>query len=145
MKVSKKVDYGVRALMELAQHYGNGVVQSSEIARRQQIPEPYLDQLLTVLRKSGLIRSRSGPQGGHALAKPANEITLAEVVISLEGTIAPISCLDMNDGCSRIGACAPRDVWQAVEKAILGVLNTISIQELVTKQQRLERGGMYYI
>lgn len=145
MKVSKKVDYGVRALMELAQNYGKGVEQSSQIARKQQIPEPYLDQLLTILRKSGLIRSRSGPQGGHALAKPANEISLAEVVISLEGTIAPISCLNMNDGCSRIGTCAPRDVWQAVEKAIMGVLSTITIQELVNKQQNLERGGMYYI
>src|SRR3990170_2402022 len=65
MKVSMKGDYGVRALIELAHHYGEGPVQSAVIASRQGVPEPYLDQLLTALRRAGFIRSVRGPQGGR--------------------------------------------------------------------------------
>ena len=73
MKVSMKGDYGVRALVELAHHYGEGPVQSAAIASRQAIPEPYLDQLLTSLRRAGFIRSVRGPQGGHALIRDPHE------------------------------------------------------------------------
>ena len=85
MKVPMKVDYGVRALVELAQRYGSGSVQTVEIAERQSIPEPYLDQLLATLGKFGFIRSRRGPQGGHVLAKAPHEISLGMVMAGLEG------------------------------------------------------------
>ena len=74
MKVSMKGDYGVRALVELAHHYGEGQVQSAAIAARQSIPEPYLDQLLTTLRRAGFIRSVRGPQGGHALIRDPHDL-----------------------------------------------------------------------
>ena len=74
MKVSMKGDYGVRALVELAHHYGEGPVQSAVIASRQSIPEPYLDQLLTSLRRAGFIRSVRGPQGGHALIRDPHDL-----------------------------------------------------------------------
>src|SRR4051794_22155275 len=77
VRISTKGDYGVRALVELAHHYGEGPVQSAEIAGRQGIPEPYLDQILTTMRRAGLIRSVRGPQGGHTLARPPAEIHLA--------------------------------------------------------------------
>src|SRR3989304_5201364 len=93
MKVSMKGDYGVRALIELAHHYGEGPVQSAVIASRQGVPEPYLDQLLTALRRAGFIRSVRGPQGGHALIRDPQELRLSEAIGALEGT--PDSGLDL--------------------------------------------------
>src|SRR3972149_7048838 len=105
MKVSTKGDYGVRALVELAHHYGEGPVQSAEIAARQEIPEPYLDQLLTSLRRAGFIRSVRGPQGGHALIRDPREVKLSEVMTALEGSLAPIACLEGDSSCPKIGNC----------------------------------------
>ena len=94
MRVSTRSDYGLRALIELAGHYGRGPLQSSEIALRRHIPEQYLDQLLTSLRKSGFIRSVRGPAGGHELVRPPTEIGIREVIGALEGTLSPVAWLD---------------------------------------------------
>src|SRR3970040_765526 len=99
MKVSTKGDYGVRALVELAHHYGQGPVQSAEIAARQEVPETYLDQLLTTLRRAGFIRSVRGPQGGHALIRDPKEVRLSEVMTALEGSLAPSARADDPGGC----------------------------------------------
>ena len=80
-----KTEYGVRALCELARSEGGGPVQSAEIARRQRVPGPFLDQVLMTLRRAGLIRSVRGPHGGHLLSRPAAEIRLDEVIGCLEG------------------------------------------------------------
>jgi Rrf2 family transcriptional regulator, cysteine metabolism repressor len=85
MRVSMKAEYGVRALCELAHSDGGGPVQSAEIARRQRVPGPFLDQVLMTLRRAGLIKSVRGPHGGHLLSRPAAEIRLDEVIGCLEG------------------------------------------------------------
>src|SRR5688572_33292314 len=115
MRVSMKGDYGVRALVELAHQYGNGPVQSAVIANRQSIPEPYLDQLLTSLRRAGFIRSVRGPQGGHALIRDPHDLRLSEAVSALEGSLSPIACLDDPNGCHRNASCCLRGVWEAIE------------------------------
>ena len=138
MRVSMKGDYGVRALLELAHHYGEGPVQSATIASRQSIPEPYLDQLLTSLRRAGLIRSVRGPQGGHALLRDPHEITLTEALTALEGSLSPISCLDDPAGCAKSTPCGLREVWEQVYEATTRVLDAISIGELADR----ERAGM---
>lgn len=137
MRVPMKVDYGVRALVDLAQHYGQGAVQTSEIAGRQNIPESYLDQVLTTLGKSGFVRSRRGPQGGHVLAKPPQEITLDMVMTTLGGTLAPLDCLDDPSTCVMCNMCAQRDIWRAVEQAVHKVLVSTSVADLVRKQQAM--------
>jgi Rrf2 family protein len=83
MRFSMKTEYGVRAILELAA--GRGTLQSAEIARRQRIPGPFLDQVLMTLRRAGLVNSTRGPHGGHALARPPDEIRLDEVIACLEG------------------------------------------------------------
>ena len=93
MKISTKGDYGVRALIDLALHEGEGPVQRADIARRRHVPESYLDHLLAQLRRDGFIRSTRGPGGGHELAKPQGEICLLHVLESLEGSLAPIGCV----------------------------------------------------
>ena len=146
MKVSTKGDYGVRALVELAHHYGQGPVQSAEIAARQEVPEPYLDQLLTTLRRAGFIRSVRGPQGGHALIRDQHELKLSEVVQALEGSLAPIACVDDPEACTRTGGCVQREVWERVRDATREILESVSIADLAQKEREYSRnGGRYYI
>ena len=93
MRIPMKVDYGVRALVELALHYGEGPVQTAEIAYKQGIPEAYLDQLMTTLHKFGFVLSRRGPQGGHRLASEPQDIDLGMVMKTLDGSSSPLDCL----------------------------------------------------
>jgi len=143
MKVPMRVDYGVRALVDLAQRYGGGSVQTVEIAQRQSIPEPYLDQLLTTLGKFGFINSRRGPQGGHVLAKSPSEISLGVVVAGLEGTAAAMECIAEPDECTLSSICAQREVWSTVEEAIYTVLNATTIADLANRQKRLQGWGVH--
>ena len=145
MKVPMKVDYGVRALVDLAQRYGGGSVQTVEIAERQSIPEPYLDQLLTTLSKFGFIRSRRGPQGGHVLAKAPNEISLGMVMAGLEGTAAPLDCIAEPTECTLSSICAQREVWRSVEEAVHSVLSSTTIADLANRQKWLQSRGTYQI
>ena len=145
MRVPMKVDYGVRALMDLAQRYGEGPVQTAEIAARQSIPEPYLDQLMTTLGKFGFVRSRRGPQGGHVLARHPSEITLEMVMSTLEGTMAPLDCLGDPAECVLSGACAQRDVWHSVEEAVHSVLSSTTIADLANRQRQLAHPTTYQI
>lgn len=146
MRVSMKTDYGLRALVELAGTWGQqGLLQSAEIASRQGIPEPYLDQLLTTLRKAGLVRSSRGPAGGHALARQPGAITVTEVVRALEGSLAPISCLDAPDGCDRGGPCFQRSLWEEVESATRSVTDRVTIEDLAARYRDASSRAMYHI
>ena len=145
MRIPMKVDYGVRALVELAQGRGDRPISTSEIADRQSIPEPYLDHILSMLQKFGFIRSRRGPQGGHVLAKASGDISLGMVVGTLEGTGAPLVCIEDPSECTWSGGCAQREVWQTVEATVQNVLNTTTIADLAARQQDLSHRGMYYI
>lgn len=130
-----KGDYGVRALVELAHHFGEGPVQSAHIAQRQAIPEPYLDQLLTSLRRAGFIRSVRGPQGGHALIRDPRELKLSEAVVALEGSLAPIACLDDPNGCRKAASCCIRPVWQEIEDATVRILESYTIADLAEQER----------
>ncbi|MBF8266607.1 MAG: Rrf2 family transcriptional regulator [Dehalococcoidia bacterium] len=145
MKVSMKVDYGVRALVELAQRYGGGTVQTVEIAESQGIPEAYLDQLLATLQKFGFIRSRRGPQGGHVLARAPHEISLGMVMASLEGTAAPLDCMEEPTECTLSSICAQRDMWRSVEDAVQSVLSSTTIADLANRQRQLQGQGVYQV
>ena len=145
MRVPMKVDYGVRALVELAGHVGEGPLPTAEIASRQEIPEPYLDQVLSVLQKFGIIRSRRGPRGGYTLAKSASDIDLGMVMATLDGTGAPLICIEDPAECTFSGACAQREVWQTVDEAVQNVLSMTTIADLAARQQHMVSHGMYYI
>jgi Rrf2 family protein len=144
LKVSTKSDYGIRALIELALHYGGGTIQSAEIAARQRIPEPYLDQILTSLRRAGFIRSVRGPQGGHELVRDPLSLRLREVVEALEGSLNPIDCLEDTSACTRGGGCAQRGVWEEIRQATIAILDRTTIADLAARQQPVA-GGRYYI
>jgi Rrf2 family protein len=134
MRISSKSEYGVRALFELAQRYGQPPVQSSDIARSQNIPEAYLNQLLITLRRAGLVRSLRGPQGGHQLARPPAQIALGDIVDALEG---PTTIVDPVRG--RLDHSAPDpivgSVWEAVQQAVDDVLRATTLETLLDRKR----------
>jgi len=141
MRISTKGDYGVRALIHLAHHYGEGPIQSAEIAARQHIPEPYLDQLLTTLRKAGFIRSVRGPAGGHALVREPAEIRLSEVIRTLEGSLSPVAHHHEEGYQCR----AAHEVWHTVEEATARILDGVTIGDLAKRELQYNRQGGRYV
>ncbi len=137
MKIPMRVDYGVRALVELAMHYGEGPVQTALIARNQGIPEAYLDQLMTTLHKFGFVVSRRGPQGGHRLAMDPEDINLHMVMTTLDGSLSPLDCLTNPTDCVFSETCAQQEVWKSVEDAVEVVLRNITLSVLAQRQRKL--------
>jgi Rrf2 family protein len=140
-----RADYGLRAMIDLAEHYGQGPVQSAQIAARQRISDPYLDQLLTALRKAGLVHSVRGPSGGHVLARPPDELTLAEIVVALEGPSTFVSCIQDETTCQLGRDCAIHEVWREMETASRHVLQRTTLAELARRQAARMNRTMYYI
>jgi Rrf2 family transcriptional regulator, cysteine metabolism repressor len=142
MRLSIKGDYGIRAMLDLAERQGQGPIQSETIAKRQEISEAYLDQLLTLLRRAGLIRSIRGPRGGHELARPAEEITLTEVLTALEGDFLPSG---PGSGQDLASVRVQHEVWQRVREEIQRILDGVTLQALLERQQALTAPPRYYI
>lgn len=145
MRISMRTDYGLRAMLDLAQQYGRGPIASADIAARQNIPQPYLDQLLIALRTAGFVRSARGPQGGHILATPPDEIKVSDVVTALEGCLSLAVCVEEADTCSIASDCALRGIWRKVFDATVSVLSSVSIGDLARTHRRKAADGMYYI
>ncbi|HVB75643.1 MAG TPA: Rrf2 family transcriptional regulator [Ktedonobacteraceae bacterium] len=130
MKLTMKGDYGLRAMLDLAARYGQGPVDSADIAGRQYIPEQYLDQILLALRKEGLVTSVRGSRGGHMLARPPASITMAMVIQALEGYVPPMQCLPNPDFCQLAPGCSLREVWRTIDDLTQAVLTSTTIEEL---------------
>ena len=134
MRIPMKVDYGVRALVELASVYSEGQVRTADIAYHQGIPEAYLDQLMTTLNKFGFVISRRGPNGGHKLAMPPEDITLGMVMGTLDGNTSPLDCFINPEDCVLSDTCAQQEVWKSVEDAVQDLLSKITLADLSRRQ-----------
>jgi Rrf2 family protein len=147
MKLSTRGRYGTRALLDLALHQGERAILLRDIARRQRIPLRYLENLITPLIAGGMVRSTRGPRGGVSLAKPPEAIRLSEVIQLLEGSIGMVDCVDDPGICSLSTFCVTRDVWCEVKKAMNGVLESTTLQDLVERQKNREQPeqAMYYV
>lgn len=147
MKLSTKGRYAARAMLDLAFHYGEGLILLKDIARRQQISERYLEHLITPIKAAGLVTSMRGARGGFTLAKPPSQIRLSEIIQIVEGSIAPVECVDDPDICSRADLCVTRDIWTEMQKAMSGVLESTTLQDLIERQRekRKPEAVMYYI
>jgi len=147
MKLSTRATYGTRALLDLALRWGEGLVPLKDIAQRQQISLPYLEHLITPLIVAGIVSSTRGARGGVCLGRPPQEVGLSEVIQLLEGSIAPTECVTNPKICPRSDLCATRDIWSGLKKAINGVLESTTLQDLVERQKRKEQLAevMYYI
>ena len=139
MKLSTRGRYGTRLLLDLALHWGENPVLLKDIAQRQQISSGYLAQLITPLISGAIVRSTRGARGGVSLTRPPREIKLSEVIQLLEGSTAPVKCLDSPEICSRSRLCVTRDVWGELQQAIDRVLETTTLQDLVEREKRREQ------
>ena len=139
MKISTKGEYGIRAMLYIAMHGESGPVTSHEIAQHQGIPEPYLRQILALLSKDRLIQSNRGPQGGHVLGRPASQISLRHVLMTLEGQTTAIDQILALPCTIDVGTehCAIREVFLEVKKAIERILSTTTLEELVNRQREI--------
>ena len=138
MKLSTKGKYGVRAVFEIARHYGNGPISIKEIAERQGISFSYLEQILHKLAKAGLIDSVRGPAGGYLLARQPSELTIGDIVRVLEGPIALSHCLEPGESadCYQADDCVARMVWAKVGAKIEEALDSISFNDLLQRKQK---------
>ena len=137
MKLSTRTRYGIRAMLELAENYGKGPLQLKTIAQNQEISVKYLEQLMTVLKAAGFVKSLRGFKGGHVLAKPPSKIKVSDCFDCLEGPVITTECVYNKDSCSRSTDCVARLLWTEVQKAIRAVLEYTTFQDLVTKKQSL--------
>jgi len=136
MKLSTKGRYGTRVLLDLALHWGEGPVLLKDIARRQEISLPYLEHLIAPLIAGRIVKSARGPRGGVSLLKRPEEIRLSEVIQLLEGSIAPVECVNNPKAYPRAPLCVTHDVWDELRRAIDGVLESTTLQDLVERQKQ---------
>jgi Rrf2 family protein len=136
MKISMKADYGIRALLDLAERYGDAPVPSHDIAARQHVPGPFLDQLLMTLRRAGLVRSTRGPRGGHMLSHPPEEVTLGRAIDILEGQAAQMECFSAPETCEHSFGCPIRSSLLRAEDAMREVLDGTTLADMVRDRRQ---------
>jgi len=143
MKMSTKGRYGLRLMVSLAEHYGDGPVRVDTVAAEQGISANYIHVLMGGLKAAGLIGSTRGPNGGYRLRRKPSEITAFDVVSVLEGETAPVECVAEPSNCTRAAACPTRDVWCQIAAAVDGVLKGLSLETLA-ETRRGRNGALNY-
>lgn len=138
MKLSTKGRYGIKAMVDLAIHYGVEPVSIKSISERQNISEYYLEQLFAPLRKANIIKSIRGAQGGYILNREPKDITTAEIMEVLEGPVEISDCLE-DGSCSNIECCATRPFWARIKESIDSVLESTTLQDLVDDYNSLKK------
>ena len=144
MKLSTRGRYGVRLMLDLALHYGEGPVLLKDIAGRQGISEKYLWQVINPLKTVGLIGSTRGAHGGYVLARPPEEISLREIVRVLEGSLCLVDCVENPAVCDRSQTCTSRDIWSEASNQISQILESMTLDKMVVKQRTKNQESIEY-
>jgi Rrf2 family iron-sulfur cluster assembly transcriptional regulator len=131
----------VRAVLDLALHSQHGPVAIQEIARRQAISSSYLEQLFVKLRRGQLIRSIRGARGGYQLARPAEDVHLADIIMLVDEPLQPVACLDGQKDCDLASQCVTQDVWRQLGDHIRAFLTSITVDQLVREMRDRSREG----
>lgn len=137
MKLSTRGRYGIHAMYDLALYGIDSPQPTKAIAERQRVPEAYLEQLVAILRKAGLVKSVRGAQGGYMLSRPPAEITVGQVLRALEGDLAVVDCLAEEDACDKACTCPTRVVWQKLRDGLNDIVDGITLKDMLTDQERL--------
>jgi len=148
MKISTKGRYGLRAMIDLATHADNGrPVYLSDIAKRQELSTKYLEQIFATLNTAALVKTIRGRKGGYLLNRAPKEITLREIVATLEGPCILVDCVADQNVCPKTGSCAARDIWTLLGSKIDELLTGFTLADLVTMQKEKAEDGtsMYHI
>ena len=138
MKLSTKGQYGLKAMYDLALNYGNEPISLKSIAERQEISEYYLEQLMAILRKAGLVRSVRGAYGGYMLTRDPSEITVGDVLRALEGPIGIVDCVLEQDAikCLKYENCISRIVWEKIRDSIINTIDSITLLDMCNEAKK---------
>ena len=132
MKVSTKGRYALRMLLDLAEHKGDGFISLKEIAERQHISKQYLEQIVSLLNTSTILRTNRGKQGGYMLAKEPSECTVRDILRITEGSLSPVACLDEEiNQCARAPFCKTLSLWTGLNKVINDYLDSVTLQDML--------------
>ena len=142
LKLTTKGRYGLRAVIDLAMYAKNEPVSLSDVAERQNISISYLEQLVAKLKKAGIVQSTGGAQGGYALAKAPEEISVGEILRALEGSLSPVDCSAV-DGegeteCSASNFCVTKYVWKRINDSINDTVNNMFLSELLEESEKVK-------
>jgi len=136
LRISRRIDYGLRAMLLLSSLPPRTTVSRRELALRIDVPEPFLAKILKTLVDRGLVRSARGSRGGYALARPADAVSFLDVIEAVEGPVAINACLDGDGSCGRAPSCTMLPVWRAGQERMLDVFRQVKLSKLA-----LEDGG----
>ena len=134
MWISTRAQYGMRALVEIAQN-GDKPLSLKVVSERQKISYDYLEQLIAVLRKHGYLISTRGAYGGYRVSKPLDQITSLEIVELLEGGLSPVDCIENGQACYFSGSCSTEPLWHEIDLAVRKVLSSTTLADLVAKKE----------
>ncbi|MDR1691761.1 MAG: Rrf2 family transcriptional regulator [Oscillospiraceae bacterium] len=144
MKVSTKGRYALRMLLDLAEHKESGFVSLKEIAIRQNISKQYLEQIVTLLNTSDVLKTNRGKQGGYMLAKSPSQITVGQILRITEGNLSPVACLeDEVNRCERSASCKTLPMWDDFYTVITNYLDNVTVQDMLEQYQT--QGADHYI
>lgn len=139
MKVSTRGEYGVRAMVALARHYGDGPLSIAQIAKESSVPPAYLEQLIAPLRRAGLVESKRGAHGGYLLGRPPENVRVGDVYRVMEGPVAPMDCVSEDPAdqtCPLIDGCETRPIWLKVRDSIIEALDSTTLADLLQASGR---------
>ena len=142
MKLSTKGRYGMRAMLDIAQHYQEGLVLVKDVATRQGISERYLEHLFISLKTAGLVKSVRGAHGGFTLTRSPDKIKLIDILSVTEGPLGLLECVTDGNACTRSMNCAARDIWLELQAVMDTVLRSKTLQDLVERQKIKERSSV---
>lgn len=140
MILSTKGRYGLKMMLELALQYGSGTMSLKDIAKKQHLSETYLEQLVAHLRKAELVHSIRGAQGGYELSRKPEEITVGEIIRTLEGPLAPSECvLDDEPECGNAEYCVTRIIWEKIMDGINHVIDSITLRDMINDYYKMNK------
>ena len=146
MRLTYKCDYALKTILDLAVHYGGGPVSMHELAKRQDMPLKFVEQILLSLKRAGFVKSRRGNVGGYLLARHPSQITVGEVVRYIDGPLEPIACTDERyKDCRDTVRCAFRSIWQEVGRETARIVDAVTFEDLVKKTSRSANTPSYQI
>ena len=148
MKVTTKARYGIRAMIDLALHYGKDPLLLKDIAKRQEVSMKYLEHIISTLKANGLIQSPKGRHGGYVLSRSPSQINAHEIIEGLEGSLASVECVDYPKTCHRANFCAATNLWKKLKQSMTATLKAVTLEDLAKEErellQRQEENEMHH-
>lgn len=146
MRITYKGDYALKAVLDLAIHYGNGVVTIHDLSKNTDAPIKFMEQVLLELKRGGFVESRRGKIGGYLLARAPSQIKLGEVIRFIDGPIEPIGCVEKKyTGCKDLYKCIFRFVWQDVTQCTSDIIDNITFEDLANRARKQKEAAVYSI